>query len=159
MAWRRAFLVLAFVLFSTRASAGGAFETYGDVAAMAIPAMAGAVAIYRNDGDGLVRLATAYAASVALTHGLKLIVRRMRPDGSNELSFPSGHSTRAFVGASYIHYRYGFRRAIPAYIAAVAVAASRVDARKHYWSDVIAAALLAHAVAYALAGQYEPGEA
>lgn len=150
MAWRRVFLILALLSFSARAHAGGVFETYGDVAAVAIPAVAGAVAVYRGDGDGLARLLTAYAASVAVTDGLKLVVRRMRPDGSNDLSFPSGHATRAFVGASYIHYRYGLRRALPAYIAAVAVAASRVDADKHHWSDVIAAALLAHAIACAV---------
>jgi membrane-associated phospholipid phosphatase len=150
MRWRRVFLVLALVLFSAKAHAGGAFETYGDVAAIAIPAIAGAVAISHNDGEGLARLTTAYAVSVAVTDGLKRVVRRLRPDGSNDLSFPSGHATRAFAGASYLHCRYGFTRAIPAYIAAVAVAASRVDADKHHWSDVIAAALLAHAIACAV---------
>jgi len=57
-------------------------------------------------------------------------------------SFPSGHTSAAFQGASFIQLRYGWRAGLPAYAGATFVAFSRVYADKHFVSDVVAGAAL-----------------
>ncbi|NQY42352.1 MAG: phosphatase PAP2 family protein [Legionellales bacterium] len=70
-----------------------------------------------------------------------------RPDGG-KYSFPSGHAGDAFVGAGYLHMRYGFKWAAPAYIAASFVAHSRVYAKRHRPIDVIVGAAIAITTSY-----------
>jgi membrane-associated phospholipid phosphatase len=64
-------------------------------------------------------------------------VQRERPDMSDHRSFPSGHASNAFAMASVFarHYK---KLAIPLYGVATYVAASRMAANKHYFSDVVA---------------------
>ena len=73
---------------------------------------------------------------------LKASVGRTRPDASNNHSFPSGHSASAFATASVVQREFGWKAGIPAYAAATWVASSRVQARRHYVSDVVAGATL-----------------
>lgn len=124
------------------AVAGKLFKTYGDVVSYALPAAALAVTIARGDGEGLAELATAMLFADAATQGLKRMVGRARPDASDNLSFPSGHATRAFAAAAFLDRRYGRGFGLPAYLLAWTVGASRVDAEAHYWSDVIGAAVI-----------------
>jgi membrane-associated phospholipid phosphatase len=95
--------------------------------------------------------AATYDASQAIiinfvyTHAFKLVVRRERPDKSNKVSFPSGHSSNAFAGATVIarHYR---RLAIPVYGVATYIAVSRMAANKHHFSDIVAGGGFGYAV-------------
>ncbi len=57
-------------------------------------------------------------------------------------SFPSDNTANAFMGAGFIHKRYGWNYSVPAYIAATFVGYSRVEADKHYVEDVIAGAAI-----------------
>jgi hypothetical protein len=91
-------------------------------------------------------LAQASSMNGLLTFGLKKGANRMRPDGSNRRSMPSGHASGAFAAATVVSRHYGVKAAIPAYAAAGFVAASRLDAGKHYLSDVIAGATLGYIV-------------
>ena len=68
---------------------------------------------------------------------LKFTVRRERPDGSNNVSFPSGHSASAFATAGVLQRHYGWKVGIPATVVAGYVATARVHDNKHYLSDVI----------------------
>ena len=68
---------------------------------------------------------------------LKYIVRRERPDGSDNLSFPSGHSAVTFATATVIERHLGWRKSVLAYALASYVAMSRLHDDKHYLSDVI----------------------
>jgi hypothetical protein len=43
---------------------------------------------------------------------LKFSVRRLRPDGSNRQSFPSGHAAITFASATVIERHLGWRKAV-----------------------------------------------
>ncbi len=73
---------------------------------------------------------------------LKVAVGRPRPDGSNDASFPSGHSSNAFALATVGELHYGWRVGVPAYAVAGVIGYSRIVRDKHYLSDVVAGATL-----------------
>jgi membrane-associated phospholipid phosphatase len=68
---------------------------------------------------------------------LKFAVGRERPDGSNNQSFPSGHSASAFATAGVLQRHYGWKVGVPASIIAGYVATARVHDNRHYLTDVI----------------------
>jgi hypothetical protein len=70
-----------------------------------------------------------------LTFGIKQATRRARPEGSG-YSFPSGHATAAFASATVLQRHFGWKAGVPAYAVATYVAASRVEMKRHYLSDV-----------------------
>lgn len=119
-----------------------AVETSTDIAMFA-PALAGAVLSFvEDDNEGLLQLAGSTAASVAASYALKYTVNKERPDGSDCHSFPSNHTGFAFAGAIYIARRYGWKYALPAYLAGGYVAWGRVYARRHDVWDVLAGAAI-----------------
>ena len=106
---------------------GAAFTTY------AIGALAG-----QGELSGLGRdLVRAQLLNGGVTHALKHTVRRVRPDGSHPVSFPSGHASATFATATVFQRRYGWKAGGPALAVATYVAASRLSENKHYLSDVI----------------------
>jgi len=76
-----------------------------------------------------------------LTLGLKYTTRRRRPDGTN-YSFPSAHASGAFCLATVAEIYYGPKAGIPSYLLASLIGVSRLDANKHFASDVVAGAVL-----------------
>lgn len=117
-------------------------ETNGDILVVLIPGTAYAATFYKKDESGRNQFYKSFFATAAATHGLKILVHKQRPDGSDYLSFPSGHTSAAFQGASFIHRRYGLKQALLPYLAATYVGYTRVEARKHDWTDVSAGAIL-----------------
>jgi membrane-associated phospholipid phosphatase len=113
----------------------------GDVGAIVLPVGSAAGALIAKDHKGLAQLAESYASAMAVVYVLKPLVDRTRPDGGAQ-SFPSGHATSAFAGAAFLQMRYGWAFGIPAYAAASYVAYSRVEAKRHYTSDVVAGAAI-----------------
>jgi membrane-associated phospholipid phosphatase len=113
----------------------------GDVGSIALPLGAAVGALVVKDHQGLGQLALAYASAMAVVYVLKPTINRTRPDGGSQ-SFPSGHAASAFVGASFLQRRYGWRLGIPAYALAAFVGYSRVHADRHYPSDVYAGAAI-----------------
>lgn len=77
---------------------------------------------------------------------IKYAVRRERPDGSNRLSFPSGHTANAVALATAAARHYGPRVAIPAYLIAGFIGVSRIERQAHHLSDVLAGATLGYVV-------------
>jgi PAP2 superfamily protein len=67
---------------------------------------------------------------------LKHTVRRERPDGSNQHSFPSGHTASAFATASVLQESYGWKVGAIAYFVAGYVGSARMVHNRHYLSDV-----------------------
>lgn len=73
---------------------------------------------------------------------LKFGVARDRPDASNKLSFPSGHTANAFALTTVLARRYGWRLGLPLYTLAAFVPPARLEREKHYFSDVVGGAVL-----------------
>ncbi|GEM53995.1 phosphatidic acid phosphatase [Flavobacterium branchiophilum NBRC 15030 = ATCC 35035] len=66
-----------------------------------------------------------------------------RPDASNNLSFPSGHTATAFTNASILFYEYkdsNLWYASSGYLFATATGLLRIANNKHYTSDVLTGA-------------------
>lgn len=84
--------------------------------------------------------------AVMTTHLVTFIIKksvgRTRPDGSNNLSFPSGHTSAMTAIAGVLQKRHGWKAGIPAYLLATYVAVTRIKTQKHYASDVLAGATI-----------------
>jgi len=80
--------------------------------------------------------------NVAYTELLKYGVSRERPDGSNSMSFPSGHTSTAFSLATVAEQHYGWKVGVPAYALASCIGLTRIEQNRHYLSDVLAGATL-----------------
>lgn len=88
-----------------------------------------------------------YVTSTILMAGtvysLKHLTKEVRPDGSANTSFPSGHTSTAFAAAEFMHQEYKNTAPIlsyTGYLAAGATGVLRMYNNKHYLSDVIAGA-------------------
>jgi hypothetical protein len=74
---------------------------------------------------------------------LKKATHQLRPDSSTYNSFPSGHTTTAFVGAEFMNQEFGWRSpwySVAGYSMATGTAALRVMNNRHWVGDVIAGA-------------------
>jgi len=91
-------------------------------------------------------LAQGYVLTTAMTAALKHGIGRARPDGTDNMSFPSGHASTAFMYATVLSHYYGLNAAIPAYALAGFVGISRVERNAHNLSDVVAGATLGYIV-------------
>ena len=96
-------------------------------------------------GADLIR---AHLVAETLTFAFKATVRRQRPDGG-EYSFPSGHASVTFATATVLNRQFGWKVGVPAYAMASYVAVSRVEAQRHYLSDVIFGAAVGMVSGYA----------
>ncbi|TSD63314.1 phosphatase PAP2 family protein [Inquilinus sp. KBS0705] len=79
----------------------------------------------------------------ATTFILKKATHRLRPDGSNYYSFPSGHTANAFAGAEFMAQELGGKSigySAVGYGFATATGVLRIYNRDHWFSDVIAGA-------------------
>ncbi|MEB0262223.1 MULTISPECIES: phosphatase PAP2 family protein [unclassified Mucilaginibacter] len=77
------------------------------------------------------------------TFGIKKISHRLRPDGSNYYSFPSGHTANAFLGAEFMAQELGDKSiaySAVGYSFATATGILRMYNRDHWFSDVVAGA-------------------
>lgn len=75
--------------------------------------------------------------SQALVQTVKFTVQRERPDGSNNKSFPSGHSASAFATATVLHRHYGWKVGVPAYALGGYVSLARMAWNRHHATDVV----------------------
>lgn len=90
-----------------------------------------------------INIAIANVMAVSVTEILKRSVKEERPDQSDNLSFPSGHTTVAFTNAALLYYEYkdsNLWYASSGFLFATATGILRVANNKHYTSDVLAGA-------------------
>lgn len=133
-------------------------ESTGDVLQLALPVAAGVTTIIKKDWEGTKQFALSYATSLAVTHSLKKIIKKQRPEGRNLYdAFPSGHTTSAFSGASFIQRRYGWKYGTPAYVLAALVGASRMEGPDgwHDIYDVLAGATVGIGSTYIFTTPYQ----
>ena len=87
--------------------------------------------------------AESWVDAAGTSYVLKHIVRETRPDGTDQRSFPSGHATIAFAGATALHKEFGKVSpwiSVAGYGTATFVAVDRVIRDRHHWYDVAAGA-------------------
>lgn len=89
-------------------------------------------------GADLIR---AQIVTQTVTTMIKGAVGRTRPDGT-QYSFPSGHASVTFATATVLQRNLGWKAGVPAYAVASYVAASRIQAKRHFLSDVTFGAAL-----------------
>lgn len=93
-----------------------------------------------------------FGINAAVTYSLKHTIHEMRQDGTDNHSFPSGHTAVAFCGATTLMHEY--RKVSPwigvaGYAVATTVAVDRVRRNRHHWGDVVAGAAIGVASAEA----------
>jgi len=84
------------------------------------------------------------AIMAAAVNALKSTAKEKRPDGSNNKSFPSGHTATAFMAATMMHKEYGLTcspwYSVGAYSVATITGITRELNNKHWMSDVMVGA-------------------
>ncbi|MDR0231637.1 MAG: phosphatase PAP2 family protein [Dysgonamonadaceae bacterium] len=92
-------------------------------------------------------MAILYTLSNVLETGIifstKRVVGRERPNGSNNHSFPSGHTATAFVAAEFLHQEYKDKSiwiSVGGYAMASFIGTARIYNDAHWFSDVITGA-------------------
>ncbi|MEL0456960.1 phosphatase PAP2 family protein [Flavobacteriaceae bacterium SZ-1-7] len=132
-------------------------EDTGDVLQVAMPAIAGLTTLIKKDWQGTKQFALSYGTSLIVTHSLKRIIKKERPEGRNLYdAFPSGHTTSAFSAASFIQRRYGWKYGKWAYLGATIVGVSRMegpDGWHDHW-DVLAGAVVGIGSTYIFTSPY-----
>jgi membrane-associated phospholipid phosphatase len=136
-------------------------EDTGDILQLALPIAAGVTTIIKRDWKGTKQFALSYGTGFIVTHSLKRIIRKERPEGRNLYdAFPSGHTTSAFSGASFIQRRYGWKYGKWAYLLATIVGVSRMegpDGWHDIW-DVLAGATVGIGSTYIFTKPYDKNQ-
>ena len=90
-----------------------------------------------------VDIVIANSLTLAVVQITKNLVKEERPDASNNLSFPSGHTAIAFTNAALLFQEYkdsNFWYASSGFIFATTTGILRIANNRHYSSDVLAGA-------------------
>jgi membrane-associated phospholipid phosphatase len=120
--------------FKPGAILGGAeFQFGASVATYGIGKLTGKARV-AEVGAHLLR---AQIVSQTVTHGIKAVVKRTRPDGSTQNSFPSGHTSVSFASATVLQREFGWKVGLPAYAVASYIGMSRIEGKRHFASDVL----------------------
>lgn len=130
-----------------RADEDDAIEAAGDILQFVLPLSAiGSTFIAGNpeggmwDKEGTRQYALSFGSAIATSSVWKFIASKTRPNGASKTSYPSGHSTAAFSGGTFIEIRYGGIWGKLAVAAAAFTGYSRVYSDWHFADDVIAGA-------------------
>lgn len=123
-----------------------ALEYSGDVLQIALPLTAGLTTVISKDWQGTKQFLLSYATTMVTTYSLKKLIHKQRPEGRHLFdAFPSGHTSSAFSGASFIQRRYGWKYGKWAYLLAAVVGVSRMEGPNGFhdiW-DVVGGAAIA----------------
>lgn len=168
MVFKKSFILFFLMPSFTMAQNSDAFDRHerweyvledtGDVLQIALPLSAGLLTLINEDYEGTKQLALSYGTTLAVTYTFKYLVDKQRPEGRLRYdSFPSGHTSSAFSGASFIQRRYGWGYGIPAYILATLTGVSRMEGPDGYhdiW-DVLGGAFIGITSTYVFTKPYD----
>lgn len=146
---------IVFLCIQTTFSQVQAVKTSGDILVFTLPAIAIGSTLIEGDTKGTWQFTKGFATNFAVTAVLKSIISKERPDGSNNNSFPSGHSSITFQSASFLQKRYGWEYGIPAYLLASYTGFSRINGDKHDIYDVLAGAAIGIGSTYIFTTPYQ----
>lgn len=96
--------------------------------------------------DATYDIGQVFLVSAIYTTTLKLATQRERPNGSDSLSFPSGHTSNAFAWATVGAHYYGPKLGIPGFAVAALIGVGRMENDVHHLTDVVAGATLGYLV-------------
>lgn len=133
-------------------------QDIGDVLQIVLPGAAAISTVVLWDKKGAWQFVKSYGTTLALTYGLKYAINKPRPEGATDgHAFPSGHTSSAFSGASFIQRRYGWAYGAPAYALAGFVAYSRLEGYndRHDGWDVLGGILVGVGSTYLFTTPYE----
>ena len=111
--------------------------------------------------DRTIILAMSSILSAQIVTAIKHATHQLRPDNSTYNSFPSGHTTTAFVGAEMMNQEFGWRSpwySVAGYTLATGTAFLRIMNNRHWLSDVVAGAgigMLSTKISYWLYNKWE----
>ncbi|MDM5272133.1 phosphatase PAP2 family protein [Sulfurovum sp. zt1-1] len=148
-------LLVAMLVHTLLHAKNNNIERVGDWVQILIPLSGYGTTLYLKDEEGEIEFYKSFFSTLGTTHVLKNTVRKERPDHSDNKSFPSGHTSASFQGATFLHKRYGIQYAIPAYLGAAYVGYSRIYANKHDLTDVIAGAIIGSGFSYYFTTPYK----
>jgi len=137
----------------------GGIEITGDWLQLLIPLSGLVYSAAIGDYQGSWQVTKTYVYAAGTTDILKKLVGAPRPYQSRSArgdSFPSGHTTHAFSGATFWQRRYGWEIGAPMYVAAAFTGYSRIHANAHYWRDVAAGAAIGIGFGYLMTTSYIP---
>ena len=151
----RCFIVGA-LAFASQLDAQNGVETSGDILATALPAAALiSTLVWKDDQPATLQFAETIVTSFGVTHVLKRVVNKPRPNGGDH-AWPSGHTSSAFSGAAFLQIRHGWRVGIPAYLLAGYVGWTRVYVDAHDYWDFLGGAIIGVGSAYLFTKPYDP---
>jgi membrane-associated phospholipid phosphatase len=138
----------ALALSTHTALADTKLETAGTGVAIALPVIAGGIALYKHDRVGVAQLVVETGLTVGTAYALKQFVRERRPDGSDYQSFPSETTALSASGSSFLWGRYGWQYGLPAFAATQFVSYTRIEAKQHHWYDTLTSSAIAAGYGY-----------
>ena len=144
---RGLFSAISTCLLAVTIKANADTREIGEVLNVALPATAIYFAVKEDGNEGIVQFLKSAVVAELVTEGLKTAIDKERPNGSCCTAFPSGHATRAFYAATYIHERYGGKKGIAALALATVVAYTRVESDRHDVADVVGGAAVGYLAA------------
>jgi len=149
------FLLVSFV-YTEDFEDNPSVATTGDIIQIAIPAGGYITSLILKDKEGQYMFYKSVIVNTALTHSLKYIIDKPRPEGNGHYAFPSGHTASAFQGAAFIQRRYGWKWGIPSYMLASFVGYSRIEGESdmHDIWDVLGGAALGISCSYFFTDKY-----
>lgn len=152
---RNTLFILVFILtINTSFSQNDFFKMSGDIILITLPTTSLGATIIKDDKEGSLQFVKGAIVNQAVTQGLKLLIDKERPNGLNNNSFPSGHTSTTFQSASFIHKRYGFKYGLPAYLLASYTGFTRIKTDYHDIYDVLAGAIIGIASSYLFTTKY-----
>jgi membrane-associated phospholipid phosphatase len=134
------------------------WQRASDVGVYSLMALSIGIPIVKKDKHGAFQAAGSLAATSLITEGMKEAFPKLRPDGSDRKSFPSGHTSRSFAAAATIYNRQGKTLGIPAFAVAGFVGLARVEGNKHFTVDVLAGAALGAVTGFVITNKHPDDE-
>lgn len=121
---------------SPNCTRGNKKSEIADFGKKAMPAAAFGISVIKLDWKGTILSQILSTGLYSLNDPLEKKIHAKRPCGCTG-SFPSGHMIMYASSSSYLHYRYGWKYGLPAYLFTIGFAADRVQNKAHSWKDMI----------------------